>query len=233
LLEFSHIVTIITMGLFGKSKGADPKEQVQEWTRKLRKEGNQLERQVNSIRREEAKVQRSLKEAAKKGDKEVCVILAKEIVQSRKAVNKIYAAKANINSVQLQMKNQLATIRIAGALQSSAEVMAAMQQLIKLPEIQKTMMEMSREMMKAGIIEEMLEDTMEPLTEGEELEEVAQAEVDKILAELTAGKMVDAPAAVQDTLPAMPVAGQDTLVDEASEDEDMEEMQSRLEALRS
>jgi len=220
------------MGLFGKSKGADPKEQVQEWSRKLRKEGNQLERQINAIRREEAKVQRSLKEAAKKGDRDVCVILAKEIVQSRKAVNKIYTAKANINSVQLQMKNQLATIRIAGAMQSSAEVMAMMQQLVKLPEIQKTMMEMSREMMKAGIIEEMLEDTMEPLTESEELEDDAQAEVDKILAELTEGKLVDAPEAVKDTLPAMPAAGQDTLVDEAS-DEDMDEMQSRLEALRS
>jgi len=220
------------MGLFGKSKGADPKEQVQEWTRKLRKEGNQLERQINSIRREEAKVQKSLKEAAKKGDKDVCVILAKEIVHSRKAVNKIYTAKANINSVQLQMKNQAATIRIAGAMQSSAEVMAMMQQLVKLPEIQKTMMEMSREMMKAGIIEEMLEDTMEPLTESDELEEDTQAEVDKILAELTSGKLVDAPEAVKDTLPAMPAAGQDTLVEEGS-DEDMEEMQSRLEALRS
>merc|ERR1719431_165967 len=120
-------------------------EKVNEWCKELRKEERKLERQVTAIRREEAKVTRSLKEAAKKGDKDVCAILAKEIVQSRKAVNKIYAAKANLNSVQLQMKNQLATIRIAGALQTSTEVMVAMQQLVKLPEIQKTMMEMSRE----------------------------------------------------------------------------------------
>jgi len=222
------------MGLFGKTKSPDPKEQVQEWTRKLRKEGNQLERQVTAIRREEAKVTRSLKEAAKKGDKDVCTILAKEIVNSRKSINKIYAAKANINSVQLQMKGQLATIRLAGAMQSSAEVMASMQQLVKLPEIQKTMMEMSREMMKAGIIEEMLEDTLEPLTEGEELEDAAQEEVDKILGELTAGKLGQAPDALKDTLPALPTVGQDEPVELESEGEDdMEEMQSRLEALRS
>lgn len=221
------------MGLFGKSKAPDPKEQVQEWTRKLRKEGNQLERQVTAIRREEAKVTRSLKEAAKKGDKDVCTILAKEIVQSRKAINKIYAAKANMNSVTLQMKGQLATIKIAGAMATSTEVMVAMQQLVKLPDIQKTMMEMSREMMKAGIIEEMLEDTMEPLTEGEELEEAAQEEVDKILGELTAGKLGQAPEAVKDTLPAMPVAGHEEPADEESDDGELEEMQSRLEALRS
>ena len=59
-----------------------------------------------AIKREEAKVQRSLKEAAKKGDKDVCRVLAKEIVNSRKAVKKLYAAKATMNSVSMQMKNQ-------------------------------------------------------------------------------------------------------------------------------
>ena len=34
----------------------------------------------------------------------------REVVGSRKAVNKIYAAKANLNSVQLQMKGQLAQV---------------------------------------------------------------------------------------------------------------------------
>ncbi len=37
---------------------------------------------------------------------------------------------------------------MAGSLQQSTEVMKAMQQLVKLPELQKTMMDMSREMMK-------------------------------------------------------------------------------------
>jgi len=219
------------MGLFGKSKQADPKEQVNEWCKKLRKEGNQLERQVNAIRREEAKVTKSLKEAAKKGNKDVCLILAKEVVNSRKAINKIYAAKANLNSVQLQMKGQLATIKVAGAMQSSTEVMVTMQQLVKLPEIQKTMMEMSREMMKAGILEEMLEDVMEPLGEEDELEEAAQEEVDKILFELTAGKLGEAPDAVKDTLPAPAAAKVEP--EEEESDGELEEMQSRLEALRS
>lgn len=48
-----------------------------------------------------------MKEAAKKGDKAVCTILAKEILRARKAVNKIYTSKAHLNSIQMQMKNQL------------------------------------------------------------------------------------------------------------------------------
>ena len=219
------------MGLFGKSP--DPKEQVNDWCKKLRKESNQVERQINGIRREEAKVTKSLKDAAKKGDKDVCKILAKEVVHSRKTVNKLYAAKANINSVQMQMKGQLATIKVAGAMSKSAEVMKTMQQLVKLPEIQKTMMEMSREMMKAGIIEEMLEDTMETVTESEDMEEEAQEEVDKILFELTTGKLGAAPSVVKETLPTPASASSEREKEEESEEDDMEEMKTRLEALRS
>ena len=192
-----------------------------------------LDRQINAIKREELKVTKSLKEAAKKGDKDVCHILAKEIINSRKAVTRLYTAKANLNSVQLQMKGQLATVKIAGALSSSAEVMKSMNALVKLPETQKAMMELSREMMKAGVIEEMLEDTMEGLDGEEDMEEAAQDEIDKIILELTTGKLGKAPAALKDTLPA-PIAAKTTEVEEPEEsEEELEEMQNRLEALRS
>lgn len=42
----------------------------------------------------------------------------------------------------------LATLRIAGSLQKSTEVMKAMQQLIKIPEVAATMRDLSKEMMK-------------------------------------------------------------------------------------
>jgi len=221
------------MGLFGKSKSADPKEQVQEWCKKIRKEGYNLDRQINAIKREELKVTKSLKEAAKRGDKDVCQILAKEVINSRKSVNKLYTAKANLNSVQNQMKGQLATLKVSGALAQSADVMKNMSALVKIPETQKTMMELSKEMMKAGIIEEMLEDTMEGLNDGEEMEEAAQEEIDKIILELTTGKLTEAPNAVKDTLP-VPDDVEEVKDEEIAEgEEELEDMQSRLEALRS
>lgn len=145
-----------------------------------------MDRQVRAIRNEEEKVKRSLKQAAAKGDKDTCTILAKEIVNSRKATNRIYSSKAHLNSIQLQMKNQLATLRVAGSLQKSTEVMQAMQNLVRLPEIAHVMQEMSKEMMKAGIIEEMLEETMESVEDSEELEEEVQSEVDKVRSGLIA-----------------------------------------------
>jgi charged multivesicular body protein 3 len=140
----------------------------------LRKEGYALDRQIRSIRREEDKIKKSMKEAAKKNDKQVCLILAKEVIRSRKAVNRIYASKAQLSSVQMQMQHQLcespaiatlnefmffddssqiffsATLKVSGSLAKSTEVMQAMQRLVRLPEIADTMREMSKEMTKAG-----------------------------------------------------------------------------------
>lgn len=221
------------MGLFGRTPDKPPKEMVNEWSSKIRKEMRVIDRQIRDIQREEEKVKRSIKEAAKKGERDVCVILAKEMIQSKRAVTKLYASKAQMNSVQLSMKNQLALLRVSGSLQKSTEVMKAMQNLIKIPEIQATMRDLSKEMMKAGIIEEMLEDTFESMEDGEEMEEEAEEEVDKILFEITAGALGKAPKKVTDELPVIePVRGATAASDDESE-EDIEEMQSRLAALRS
>ncbi|KAM9709034.1 charged multivesicular body protein 3 [Menidia menidia] len=220
------------MGLFGRTPEKPPKDLINEWSQKIRKEMRVIDRQIRDIQREQDKVKRSIKDAAKKGQKDVCVILAKEMIQSKRAVTKLYASKAQMNSVLLSMKNQLAVLRVAGALQKSTEVMKAMQSLVKIPEIQATMRELSKEMMKAGIIEEMLEDTFESMEDGEEMEEAAEEEVDKILFEITAGALGKAPNKVTDALPDVQPAGATAASDDESE-EDIEAMQSRLAALRS
>ena len=76
----------------------------------------------------------------------------------------------------MNMKTQLATIRITGAVEKSTAVMASMSRLIKIPELQKTMTSMSKEMTKMGIIDEMMDDAMSSL-DPEDIEEAADTEV--------------------------------------------------------
>ena len=63
------------------------------------------------IQREEDKVKKSIKEAAKRNDTSTAKMLAKEIVRSRKAVNRMHTSKAQMNSVVMQMENQLGARR--------------------------------------------------------------------------------------------------------------------------
>jgi len=229
------------MGLFGKSAPPDPKEQVKEWSKKLRKERNALDRQINQIKREEQRAVNSIKQSAKKNDTTSAKILAREVVNARKAVTRITTAKAQINSVELQMQQQASQIRVVGALQKSTDVMKSMSNLIKVPEVHQVMQDMSREMMKAGVIEEMMEDTFEAIDDPEELEEDVQQAVDNILSEITMGvkdKMAKAPQAPDASiaLPELPGKEEEQVAAEteaAEADEDMEEMQSRLAMLRS
>ena len=83
-------------------------------------------------------------------------------------------------------------VKVTGTLQQSAEIMKASNSLLSVPQLSSTMREMSMEMMKAGIMQEMLDDTMESLDENqedEEMEEEAQQEVDKVLWQITDGKL--------------------------------------------
>ena len=50
-----------------------------------------------------------VKKAAKRGDQDVAKTLAREIVRSRKACNRLHVSKTQLNSVMMQMENQLGT----------------------------------------------------------------------------------------------------------------------------
>jgi len=222
------------MGLFGKDQRSTPKEQVREWTSKIRKQTMLCDRQIRAIQREEEKVKMELKKAAKQGNRDVCLVFAKEIVNSRKAINRLHTTKAHLNSIQMNMSHQLSTLRISNSLEKSTEVMRSMQNLMKVQEVAQVMQEMSREMMRAGIIDEMLEETLEDTLGGEDMEEEANEEVDKVLFEITNGQLGTAPAVVNDSLPSVSIkeVKPAPAAKEAADDDDISEMRERLEALK-
>ena len=229
------------MGLFGKTPQKSPKDQCREWCGKLRKQGYLLDREVRKIETEELKIKKDLKDAAKKGDRDVLLILAKELVRSKKAKSRIHAAKSQMNSISMIIQEQMATVKMAGSLQKSTEVMKSMQNLISVQNISSTMQDLSREMMKTGIIGEMMDEAIEEAIDEEPIEEEAQAEVDKILSELniaTGEKMANAPstrpAAEKQTQQEASTSKQaDAVQEEAEDEEDMKKMQRRLEMLKS
>lgn len=101
--------------------------------------------------------------------------------------------------------------------------------LVRLPELTGTMRELSQELMRAGIVEEMVSDTLENDQLLEDGDEEAETEVDKVLSEVLKDR-VSTPAAQLPAEPAAPVKAQP---DEEEEEMDLEQMRGRLEALRS
>ncbi|CAO3653350.1 unnamed protein product [Cunninghamella echinulata] len=212
---------------FGKKT---PEELVKKWRQEIRQQQRQIQRQIQAIDIEEAKVKKSIKQVAKKGDTKVCKMLAKELVRSQRHKNRLYTSKAQMNSIIMQLEHQLATLKVAGALQKSGEVMKLVNSLVRLPEVSQAMQQMSMEMMKAGIMDEMIEDTME-MMDDDDIEEAADEEVNNVLYQITDGLLGEAGTVGPDLQKKQEVQ----VEEEESEEEEgpeLELMQKRLQALK-
>src|SRR4051794_25713066 len=84
------------------------------------------------------------------------------------------------------MRLPVALIKVMGEFKKSSEIMKLMNRSMNLPEIAKDMQHLAAEMMKAGIIDEMVEEALESVEE-DELEELAEQEVNKLLHEVAGG----------------------------------------------
>ena len=113
-----------------------------------------------------------------------------------------------------------------GHMAKSTQVMAAMNRLVKVSDISETMQGMQKEMMKAGLIEEMVDDAMEG-TEDEDDEDDAEEEEEKVMQELNTAAFADSASA-----PTKQVQQQEAAA-EAEDDSAEEEMRARLAELRS
>ncbi|RKP14652.1 charged multivesicular body protein 3-like protein [Piptocephalis cylindrospora] len=205
-----------------------PEQMVREWKSSIRAQERTLDRELRALGLAEQKTKTAVKQLAKKNDIKGCRVLAKEIVRSKKHRERLTTSKAQLNSINLSLQHQLAMVKVSGTLSKSTDVMKAVNSLMRVPQISQQMQEMSYEMTKAGVMEEMMQDTLEGLDDAEDaLEDEADEEVDRVLNEITAGKLHGAPALADGALPEQP----DVAV-EAPADPEMDDVQARLEALR-
>ncbi|KAJ3736298.1 vacuolar sorting protein Vps24 [Lentinula guzmanii] len=191
--------------------GPTPEEKVRAWQAKLRQESRKLDRDMRQLEVETGKARNTVKQLAKKGDVKSARILAREIVRSQRQKDRLSVSKARLGSIEMQLQQQLSMAKFTGALQKSTEIMKLSNSLVKLPQVSQSMREMSMEMTKAGILEEMMDDTL-ALDDDDELEEEADEEVDKVLFQLTDGKLGQA-GTVSTELPS---------VEQSIEDEEIE-----------
>ena len=172
------------LNLFGDAK---PKisaaDQAKNWKRELSKEMRGIDRGINKLAHAEKGALKECKKLAKEGQPKAAKLLAREVVSIRKARDRMLSSKAQMNSVVMTLQMSIATIKLQGCLSKSTEVMHAMAALVKLPELQENMITMAKEMEKAGLVDEIVQDTFEMAEPDIDIE--ADAEVSKIMQEIS------------------------------------------------
>ena len=188
-------------------KTAVMKSQMREWNRNLKREMRRIDRDVDGMNRNEKTTAAEIKKLAEKKEITSVKILAKELVRLRNTRDRMILTKTQLNSVSNQLTHQMSVAKLGNAFAQSAELMAAMNQLVNVPEITETMTKMSAEMQNLGIIEGVMADGIdEALGDTVETEEQTEAEVQKLLEELAIDAITLMPTAAKDKLPGQKVA---------------------------
>ena len=202
----------------------------------IRKNVRQLDRDIQNLKLQDQKTKKYILDASKRGQKNPSQakqataetkLFARELIRVRKQSARLNTSKAQLQSVQMQVNEAFSVRKIEGSLRAGTGIMKDVNTLVRLPELTGTMRELSSELMKAGIVEEMVSDA---LPDGELLEnedEEAEGEVDKVLGEVLHGRIGKVNPR-EERVPQREVEEEDF-----DKEATLEQMRGRLEALKS
>jgi charged multivesicular body protein 3 len=206
----------------------------------IRKNTYKLDQHINTLKQLEAKAKAQILASSRRAQKNPSQakqaaletrVIARELIKIRKQSGRLYTSKAQLQSVGMQVNEAFSVRRIQGSIQVSTGIMKDVNSLVRLPELTGTMRELSMELMKAGIIEEMV--TEDLFEDAEEEDEEAEVEVDKVLGEILKGKIATIEKPPQEELPAVEQEEPVAATDDAEEQRVLDEWRERLQALKS
>ncbi|KAI1780948.1 hypothetical protein F4818DRAFT_436144 [Hypoxylon cercidicola] len=221
-----------------------PDEQMRKCNALIRTNLRKLDRDISQVKGVELKTKNLIIQADRRAQRNPSQArqaqreareFARELIRVRRTSARLVTSKAQLSSVQMQVNEAFAVRKIEGSIRASVGVMKDVNALVKLPQLAGTMQQLSVELMRAGVIEEMIGDNL-PVDDvlEEDEEEEAEGEVDKVLGEILKGRMEKTGTMPSAPLPAQPQPEQPQLEEEEEDQEAMmDQMRNRLEALRS
>jgi len=156
------------------------KDIAREGKSQIRGETRQLDKDLRKLHQEEEKIKKQIDAEAKKGNAAGVQSLAKQLVQARKACERLEKVKGSMGNVNSQLTCAAATMSVASSMATSAKVMKDIGGLVDVAEIQGTMDSMKREMARAEMADEMIEEGFADLDDEDEID----AEMAKVLEDL-------------------------------------------------
>uniref|UniRef100_A0A2I3G7N8 Charged multivesicular body protein 2A n=1 Tax=Nomascus leucogenys TaxID=61853 RepID=A0A2I3G7N8_NOMLE len=145
--------------LFGRRK--TPEELLRQNQRALNRAMRELDRERQKLETQEKKIIADIKKMAKQGQMDAVRIMAKDLVRTRRYVRKFVLMRANIQAVSLKIQTLKSNNSMAQAMKGVTKAMGTMNRQLKLPQIQKIMMEFERQAEIMDMKEEMMNDAID------------------------------------------------------------------------
>ncbi|CAO1624151.1 unnamed protein product [Jaminaea pallidilutea] len=175
--------------LFGTRK--TPAERLRQHQRALQKAQRELDRERSKLEQQEKKLIAEIKKNAKDGQMSACKIQARDLVRTRRHIQKFYSMRTQLEAISLRIQTMRSTSQMSEAMKGATKAMGMMNRGMNLPQVMKIMREFEKESEVMEMKDEMMNDAVDEAMEGDD-EGVGEEEAgDAILKEVLDGIGVD------------------------------------------
>ena len=176
--------------------------------------GREIDREVDRLKREEAKLVVEVKKSAKADEMSIVRIQCKDIARTRAQTKKMMIMSTQIQAVSMKILALKSTHTMATAMKGVTKAMRTMNKQMNLPALQKIMMEFERESAAMEDKGEMMDDAIDDAMGAEDEDEIVDGLVAQVYDDLGLSQAMAVPGApAAAPVSAEPAAAEPTLED--------------------
>jgi charged multivesicular body protein 2A len=150
------------------------------------------------LEQQEKKLIVDIKKSAKNGQIGACKIQAKDLIRTKKSIEKFNGMKIQLQAISLRIQAVRSSDQMSTSMKDATRLLGAMNRSMNLPQLQKIAMDFEKENDIMDQRQEMMDDAIDDAMGGDELDEDEEADeiVNKVLDEIGVDlntKLKDAP----------------------------------------
>ncbi|KAH9999027.1 Snf7-domain-containing protein [Russula vinacea] len=153
----------IIESLFGRT--VTPAERLRQHQRSLAKAQRELDRERTKLEQSEKKLIMDIKKSAKAGQLNACKVMAKDLVRTRRYVQKFYQMRTQLQAVGLRIQTLRSNQQMADAMRGATRIQRIMNEF----ERESETMDMKEEMMNDAVDDVMDDDLEDEEEEGDKI----------------------------------------------------------------
>ncbi|KAI4107130.1 MAG: hypothetical protein L6R37_001831 [Teloschistes peruensis] len=215
---------------FGKRM--TPQERLRKHQRALEKTQRELDRERVKLENQEKKLVQDIKKSAKNGQMGACKIQAKDLVRTRRYIDKFYSMRTQLQAISLRIQTVRSNEQMMQSMKGATSLLGSMNRQMNLPALQRIAMEFEKENDVMDQRQEMMDDAIDDVT-GLEDEEEGDEVVNKVLDEIGVDlgqSMGETPSGLQKT--AIPDGRVAEAIGGGGGGHEDDDLQARLDSLR-
>ncbi|KAK3357283.1 Snf7-domain-containing protein [Lasiosphaeria hispida] len=216
---------------FGKR--ITPAERLRKNQRLLDKAIRELDQQRVKLEKQEKTLVAQIRQSAEKGQMGACKIQAKDLVRTRRYVEKFYGMRSQLQKISLRLQTYRTNEQMMQAMKGATMALGSMNATMNLPSLQRIAMEFERENdimeQRQEMMDDAIDDAMDVGAEEEEGDEVVERVLEEIGVDLSQA-LGETPSGLQShTVPEGKIA---QAVGGGGADPGDDDLQARLDSLR-